>query len=146
MLSREQQVVLMSRPRIGHNRLNSHMYRQLKLAPSLMCTCGQDGTKLLNTSCRDAPILVSTPKLMNTSCKRCPHSTPKLLNISCKRCPFLQALNTSCRDAPVYTHTTEHIMQRCPLLQGVWPLPTPLQIKLYHVKNQNQEIDQMTPM
>ena len=41
LLSREQQVVLV-RLRAGHNRLNSHMHRKLKLAPSPTWPCGQD--------------------------------------------------------------------------------------------------------
>ena len=41
LLSREQQVVLV-RLRTGHNRLNSHMQRKLKLAPSPICLCGQE--------------------------------------------------------------------------------------------------------
>ena len=41
LLSREQQVVLVGL-RTGHNRLNSHMHRKLKLAPSPTCPCGQE--------------------------------------------------------------------------------------------------------
>ena len=41
LLSRKQQVIVM-RLRTGHNRLNSHMHRKLKLAPSPTCPCGQD--------------------------------------------------------------------------------------------------------
>ena len=40
LLSREQQSVLV-RLRTGHNRLNSHMHRKLKLVPSPSCPCGQ---------------------------------------------------------------------------------------------------------
>ena len=40
LLSREQQVVLV-RLRNEHIRLNSHMHRKLKLAPSPTCICGQ---------------------------------------------------------------------------------------------------------
>ena len=41
LLSWKQQVVLV-RLRTGHNRLNSHMHRKLKLAPSPTCPCGQE--------------------------------------------------------------------------------------------------------
>ena len=41
LLSQGQQVVLV-RLRTGHNRLNSHMHRKLKLAPSPTCPCGQE--------------------------------------------------------------------------------------------------------
>ena len=41
LLSRKQQVILV-RLRTGHNRLNSHMHRKLKLAPSPTCPCGRD--------------------------------------------------------------------------------------------------------
>ena len=41
LLSRKQQVILV-RLRIGHNRLNSHMHRKLKLPPSPTCPCGQE--------------------------------------------------------------------------------------------------------
>ena len=41
LLSRKQQVILV-RLRTGHNRLNSHMHRILKLAPSPTCPCGQE--------------------------------------------------------------------------------------------------------
>ena len=41
LLSREQQTVLV-RLRTGHNRLNNHMYRKLKLVPSPTCPCGQE--------------------------------------------------------------------------------------------------------
>ena len=41
LLSRKQQVILV-RLRTGHNRLNSHMHRKLKLAPSPTCPCGQE--------------------------------------------------------------------------------------------------------
>ena len=41
LLSRKQQVVLV-RLRTEHNRLNSHMHRKLKLAPSPTCPCGQE--------------------------------------------------------------------------------------------------------
>ena len=41
LLSRKQQVILV-RLRTGHNRLNSHMHRKLKLAPSPACPCGQE--------------------------------------------------------------------------------------------------------
>jgi hypothetical protein len=41
VLPREQQSVLV-RLQTGHNRLNSLMYRKLKLAPSPDCPCGQD--------------------------------------------------------------------------------------------------------
>ena len=41
LLSRKQQVMLV-RLRTGHNRLNSHMHRKLKLAPSPTCPCGQE--------------------------------------------------------------------------------------------------------
>ncbi|KAK7092453.1 hypothetical protein V1264_008193 [Littorina saxatilis] len=40
-LSREQQVNLI-RLRTGHNRLNAHMNRKFKLAPSPTCACGQE--------------------------------------------------------------------------------------------------------
>ena len=40
-LSRKQQVILV-RLRHGHNRLNSHVYGKLKLAPSPTCPCGQE--------------------------------------------------------------------------------------------------------
>ncbi|KAK7088755.1 hypothetical protein V1264_022638 [Littorina saxatilis] len=40
-LSREQQVKLI-RLRTGHNRLNAHMNRKFKLAPSPTCACGQE--------------------------------------------------------------------------------------------------------
>ena len=41
LLPRKQQVILV-RLRTGHNRLNSHMHRKLKLAPSPTCPCGQE--------------------------------------------------------------------------------------------------------
>ena len=41
LLSQKQQVILV-RLRTGHNRLNSHMHRKLKLAPSPTCPCGQE--------------------------------------------------------------------------------------------------------
>ena len=41
LLSREQQVILV-RLRTGHNRLNAHMNRKFKLAPSPTCPCGQE--------------------------------------------------------------------------------------------------------
>ena len=41
LLSRRQQVILV-RLRTGHNRLNSHMHRKLKLAPSPTCPCGRE--------------------------------------------------------------------------------------------------------
>ena len=41
LLFRKQQVILV-RLRTGHNRLNSHMHRKLKLAPSPTCPCGQE--------------------------------------------------------------------------------------------------------
>ena len=41
LLSRKQQVILV-RLRTGHNRLNSHVHRKLKLAPSPTCPCGQE--------------------------------------------------------------------------------------------------------
>ena len=41
LLSRKQQVILM-RLRTGHNRLNSHMHRKLKLASSPTCPCGPE--------------------------------------------------------------------------------------------------------
>ena len=41
LLSRKQQVILV-RLHTGHNRLNSHMHRKLKLAPSPTCPCGRD--------------------------------------------------------------------------------------------------------
>ena len=41
LLSRKQQVILV-RLRTGYNRLNSHMHRKLKLAPSPTCPCGQE--------------------------------------------------------------------------------------------------------
>ena len=41
MLSREQQVILVGL-RTRHSRLNSHMHRKLKLAPSTTCPCGQE--------------------------------------------------------------------------------------------------------
>ncbi|KAK7100610.1 hypothetical protein V1264_023530 [Littorina saxatilis] len=40
-MSREQQVNLI-RLRTGHNRLNAHMNRKFKLAPSPTCACGQE--------------------------------------------------------------------------------------------------------
>ena len=44
LLSRKQQVVLV-RLRTGHNRLNSHMHRRLKLASSPTCLCGKKKKK-----------------------------------------------------------------------------------------------------
>ena len=41
LLSRKQQVILV-RLRTSHNRLNSHMHRKLKLAPSPTCPCGRE--------------------------------------------------------------------------------------------------------
>ena len=41
LLSRKQQVILV-RLRTGHNRLNSHIHRKLKLEPSPTCPCGQE--------------------------------------------------------------------------------------------------------
>ena len=41
LLSRKQQVILV-RFCTGHNRLNSHMHRKLKLAPSPTCPCGRE--------------------------------------------------------------------------------------------------------
>ena len=41
LLSRKQQVILV-RLCTGHNRLNSHMHRKLKLAPWPTCPCGQE--------------------------------------------------------------------------------------------------------
>ena len=41
LLYRKQQVTLV-RLRTGHNRLNSHMHRKLKLAPSPTCPCGRE--------------------------------------------------------------------------------------------------------
>ena len=41
LLSRKQQVILV-RLLTGHNRLNSHMHRKLKLAPSPTCPCGRE--------------------------------------------------------------------------------------------------------
>ena len=41
LLSREQQVILV-RLRTGHNRLNAHMNRKFKLAPTPTCPCGQE--------------------------------------------------------------------------------------------------------
>ena len=41
LLSRKQQVILV-RLRTGHSRLNSHMHRKLKLAPSPTCPCGRE--------------------------------------------------------------------------------------------------------
>ena len=41
LLSWKQQVILV-RLRPGHNRLNNHMHRKLKLAPSPTCPCGQE--------------------------------------------------------------------------------------------------------
>ena len=41
LLSRKQLVILV-RLRTGHNRLNSHMHRKLKLAPSPTCPCGRE--------------------------------------------------------------------------------------------------------
>ena len=41
LLSRKQQFILV-RHRTGHNRMNSHMHRKLKLAPSPTCPCGQE--------------------------------------------------------------------------------------------------------
>ena len=74
LLSREHQVILM-RLRTGHNRLNAHMNRKLKLAPTPSCPCGQE------------------------------------------------------------EQDTDHILQRCPLLQKerkeVWPVATPLKTKLH---------------
>ena len=40
LLSREDQVIIL-RLRTGHNRLNAHMYRKLKLVPSPACSCHQ---------------------------------------------------------------------------------------------------------
>ena len=40
ILTREEQVIIL-RLRTGHNRLNSHMCRTLKLAPSTACNCQQ---------------------------------------------------------------------------------------------------------
>ena len=84
LLSRKQQVVLV-RLRTRHNRLNSHMHRKLKLAPSPTCPCGQE------------------------------------------------------------EHTTEHVLQRCPLYKAtredVWPVSTSLTTKLYGCK---QELEKTT--
>ena len=41
LMTREQQSVLV-RLRTGHNRLNNHMHRKLKLVPSPTCPCGQE--------------------------------------------------------------------------------------------------------
>ena len=41
LLTREQQSVLV-RLRTGHNRLNAHMHRKMKLVPSPTCSCGQE--------------------------------------------------------------------------------------------------------
>ena len=41
LLSRKQQVILV-RLHTGHNRLNSHMHRKLRLAPSPACPCGRE--------------------------------------------------------------------------------------------------------
>ena len=41
LLSQRQQIILV-RLCTGHNRLNSHMHRKLKLAPSPTCPCGQE--------------------------------------------------------------------------------------------------------
>ena len=38
-LERQQQVIIM-RLRTGHNRLNAHMFKKMKLAPSPLCNCG----------------------------------------------------------------------------------------------------------
>ena len=74
LLSREHQVILM-RLRTGHNRLNAHMHRKLKLAPTPSCPCGHE------------------------------------------------------------EQTSDHILQRCPLLQEerieVWPTATSLMTKLH---------------
>ena len=40
ILTREEQVIIL-RLRTGHNRLNFHMCRKLKLAPSTACNCQQ---------------------------------------------------------------------------------------------------------
>ena len=40
-LTREQQVIIF-RLRTGHNRLNQHMHKRLKLTPSPICPCGAE--------------------------------------------------------------------------------------------------------
>ena len=40
-LSRQAQVVIF-RLRTGHNRLNKHLHRKLKIVPSPMCSCGEE--------------------------------------------------------------------------------------------------------
>ena len=73
-LERWQQVAIM-RLRTGHCRLNAHMFRKLKLAPSPTCPCGLED------------------------------------------------------------QTPEHVLQTCPLLQGLrettWPAATPMHTKLH---------------
>ena len=57
-LSRTEQVILF-RLRTGHNRLNKHLHRKLRVVPSPMCPCGrseQDTTHILQ-ECRDLEAL-----------------------------------------------------------------------------------------
>ena len=54
-LERWQQVVIM-RLRTGHNRLNAHMNRKMKLAPSPTCNCGL-GDQTAEHILQDCPLL-----------------------------------------------------------------------------------------
>ena len=57
LLSREDQVTIL-RLRTGHNRLNAHMYRKLKLVPSAACSC-QQGDQTAEHILQTCPILTS---------------------------------------------------------------------------------------
>ena len=68
ILTREEQVIIL-RLRTGHNRLNSHMCRKLKLAPSTACNC-QQGDQTAEH------ILQSCPKLHTLRESIWPNATP----------------------------------------------------------------------
>jgi hypothetical protein len=68
LLERWQQVVIM-RLRTGHCRLNAHMFRKLKLAPSPTCSCGLDDQTPNH-------MLQNCPLLKNLQDKTWPTATP----------------------------------------------------------------------
>ena len=59
-LERQQQVVIM-RLRTGHNRLNAHMFKKMKLAPSPLCNCGRSEQTTAHIL-QDCPIYTSERK------------------------------------------------------------------------------------
>ena len=88
LLCLEQQVVLV-RLCTRHNRLNSHMYHKLKVAPSQTCTCGQEDQTTqhvlqrgpLHKVTRENVWPVSTPLMTKLyGCKQEPEKTTSFIS------------------------------------------------------------------